>query len=344
MTPKQLSLFCRQLSVMVNSGIPLLSALKVLISQTENRLLKDALTRIGLSLEGGKSFSAALAEHPQVFPPLIVTMICAGEAGGVLGEILDNAADFLEWEYRLREKVKASVTYPLLVLILSLLAVTFMVVFILPVFGSILQQMNTEIPLITRLLLGLSQFLRKFWYLAAGLTGGVTVILAYIINHSPQVREILDTFVLKLPVVGELRKKVIVSRFCKTTAILLGVGIPVLEALEIVEKTTGNVAVERSIAISRKNIFDGQGMAGSLRQTGVFPSVVLEMITVGEETGALGVMLEKAGEFYDEEVNNQATKLATVIEPLLICVVGAVVCVILLSVFLPMFKIIGSVG
>ena len=343
-TRKQLSLFCRQLSVMLNAGIPLLQALTVLYEQSESKLLKEALYGICILLEGGQSFSISLAKYPEIFPEIMVTMVRAGEAGGVLGNILASVSDFLEWEHQIREKVKAAVTYPAVVLGVSLLAVNLMVIFILPVFGRILAQMHAEVPEITRMILGISNFLRLNWHFILGMLIGSVIFFLQGPKRSDRVREVVDMITLRLPVIGHLIKKVIISRFCKTMATLLSVGIPLLAALEIVETTTGNIVVEKSIARSRNTIFDGQGMAAPLQETGVFSSVVIAMITVGEETGTLEVMLQKAGEFYDEEVESYSEKLSAIIEPLLICVVGGVVCVVLLSVFLPMFKVVGTVG
>lgn len=341
---KQLSLFCRQLSVMLDAGLPLLSGLKILREQTDNIMLKNTLYGVCCRLEEGQNFSEALSRYPEVFPGILVTMVAAGEAGGVLDNILENVAGFLEWEHRIYEKVKASLIYPLIVLGISVLAVTFIVMFILPVFGRVLEQMNVEIPLITRILLGLSQILRNYWFIIVCFLAAMILGFIRARKNNARLREITDVINLKVPVFGNITKKIIVARFCRTMATLLQVGVPVLPALEIVEKTTGNSIVEKSIALSRKNIFDGQGMAEPLRQSGVFSPLVIEMMVVGEETGALAPMLAKAGAFYDEEVDNFSAKLTTLLEPFLICIVGAVVCVVLLSVFLPMFKVIGNVG
>lgn len=344
LTRKELSLFCRQLSVMLQSGIPLLSALRVLGNHGKNPTLQDSICGVCTSLEAGYAFSEALGEYPKVFPAILVTMVKAGETGGALNTILDSVATFLEWEHRTREKIKTAVTYPIAVLILSLLAVSFLVVFILPVFARILTQMEVELPLITRLLMGISWFVKRNWLLLILLSLLLLGFGVRWLNHSTAAREKLDFLVLKLPLIGGMRQKIIISRFCKTLSTLLRSGVPLLAALEIVEKTAGNIVIEKSVAHSRQNIFEGQGMAGPLKETKVFTSVVIEMITVGEETGELALMLEKAGEIYDEEVDNYSGKIATVIEPLLICFVGAIVCVVLLSVFLPMFSVIGNVG
>ena len=343
-THKQLTLFCRQLSVMINSGLPLLSGLKVLCDQAENVLLKEALKGISRRLKEGESFSASLSAYPNVFPPIVTTMVGAGEAGGVLDDIFGRIASYLEWEYKIREKVKSSVTYPIVVFVISALAVNFIIVFILPVFGKILGQMNADMPLLSRLMLKISQILRRYWYLIIGFWAVLIVCGHRARKSKGRVRELIDLIVLKVPVFGGLVHKIILSRFCRTMAVLLRVGIPVLSALEIVEKTLGNVVVEKGIACARKTIFDGQGMAEPLKQSGVFTPLVVEMVRVGEETGSLSVMLEKAGDFYDEEVDNLAGKLGMLVEPILVVFTGAIVCVVLLSVFLPMFKVISAVS
>lgn len=341
---KKLSLFCRQLSVMLNAGIPLLSALEILKEQDNNSKLQEAVEGVCTSLEAGLSFSEALEKYPNVFPSILITMVQAGETGGVLNNILDSVAGFLEWEHRTRQKVKAAITYPIVVLILSVLAVSFLVIFILPVFARILAQMDVELPLITRLLLRISWFIKGNLPLFLLLPPIATVIGMHWFSRSTTAREKLDTVALKVPLIGGIRRKIIVSRFCKTLSTLLRSGVPLLTALEIVEKTAGNIVIEKHVSLARKDIIEGNGMSRALKKAGIFTSVVIEMITVGEETGELAFMLEKAGEIYDEEVDNYATKIATLIEPLLICIVGAIVCVVLLSVFLPMFSVIGHVG
>jgi type IV pilus assembly protein PilC len=341
---KELSLFCRQLSVMINSGVPLLSSLAVLRDQAENSTLKDAFSGIHSMLEDGNSLSQALSYYPNEFPGILISMVSAGEAGGVLEEILGRIADFFEWEHRVREKVKASITYPAVVFCVAVLAVGFIVAFFVPVFSRILVQMNVEVPLITRILFFISEVLRNFWFvIIAGAGAGIWGVCRFA-KRSLRVRKIIDTLYLKMPIIGNMVRKTVIARFCRTVATLLRVGVPLVKALELAEKTSGNIIVEESIAQARKSILDGEGMAEPLKKSCVFTPLVLEMIVVGEETGSLTAMLDKAADIYDEEVDNLSSRITTLIEPALVVFVGAIVCVVLLSVFLPMFKVLGSVG
>lgn len=343
-TRQELAMFCRQLAVMITAGVPLLSALKVLRAQAEKEKLRDALEGITAKLEGGNGFAQSLAEYPEIFPKMVVTMVEAAEAGGVLDNILERVASFLEWEHRIREKVKSSITYPVAVLIIAVLAVSFVITFVLPAFSGILSQMDVKLPLITKVILGMANGFRHYWYLILPLVIGPLLGIFYYVKTSPEGRRNFDSIIIRIPVIGGLLRKTIISRFCRTLAALLRVGVPVISALEVVEKTCGNMVVEESIARARAYIYEGEGMAEPLRESGIFPPLVIEMINVGEETGSLDSMLEKVGDFYDEEVENLANRLSTVIEPVLIVFVGGIVCLVLLSVFLPLFKVIGSVG
>ncbi len=341
-TRMELGLFCRQLGVMLDAGMPLLPALGILHDQAEKVKLKQALEGIIGSLEGGSSFGAALIEYPEVFPGIFATMVTAGETGGILVTVLKNLAVFFEWEHKIREQIKSSVTYPLVVLVIAILAVNFVVVFVLPVFTGILEQMNAELPFLTKLILALSAALRSCWYIFLPAFLGI-VLGIFRIKNTSRGRKFFDAFFLKVPVIGGLLQKIIVSRFCRTLSSLLRVGVPLTTALEVVERTSGNVVVEENIARAREAIFEGEGMAEPLRQSRVFPLLVIEMIAVGEETGALDLMLEKVGDFYDTEVETLATRLASLVEPALILFVGGIVALILLSVFLPLFDVLGRI-
>ena len=341
-TRMELGLFCRQLGVMLDAGMPLLPALEILRDQAEKVKLKQTLEGIIGRLEGGSSFGAALIECPEVFPGIFTTMVTAGETGGILITVLENLAGFFEWEHKIREQIKSSVTYPLVVLVIAILAVNFVVVFVLPVFTGILEQINAELPFLTRLILALSAALRSCWYIFVLVFLGI-VFGIFRVKNTFRGRKFFDALFLKLPLIGGLLRKIIVSRFCRTLAALLRVGVPLTAALEVVERTSGNVVVEENIARAREAILEGEGMAEPLRQSRVFPPLVIEMIAVGEETGALDLMLEKVGDFYDAEVETLAARLASLVEPALILFVGGIVALILLSVFLPLFDVMGKI-
>lgn len=341
---RELSLFCRQLAVMIDAGIPLLTGLMILRDQGKKNRFRVTLTEIIEQLEGGQSFCQSLARYPNTFPRIFTAMVEAGEAGGFLGTSLEQIAVFWEWEHRLREKVKSSIAYPVFVLVITIIALNFLVLYVLPAFSAILEQMDVELPRVTRFVLDLSNFWHHYWFLFVVILGGALVSAVCLIKFTPEGRRGFDRFILKVPLFGEIVRKTIISRFCRTLAALLRVGVPVIAALEVVEKTCGNMVVERSIAKARDAICQGESMAVPLRRSGIFPLLVIEMISVGEETGALDAMLEKAGDFYDEDLENLALRLAALTEPVLLLFVGGIVCLVLLSVFLPLFEIVGNVN
>ncbi|KUK11042.1 MAG: Type II secretion system F domain [Clostridia bacterium 41_269] len=339
---RDLSIFCSQLSLMIQSGIPLISALKVFEDQTNKKKLKEVAAKLCQSLEVGESFSEALDKHSSIFPFVLIKMAAAGEAAGVLDSILERMGDYFEWEHSIREKAKSSLTYPMVVLCVAVLAVAFVVVFILPVFERILNQMQLELPLMTRIILGVSDFLRHFWLLI--FLGAVCIFyLAKYMLSKEKGRNLWDGWILKFPLIGVFISKIIISRFCRTLAVLLRGGLPILEALEVVEKTLGNSVFEKNIYQVRQNIKEGENMAEPLKASGVFPTMVVEMVSVGEETGTIDLMLEKVGSFFDAEVEETARRLSTLIEPVLIIIMGLLVGLLLISILLPIFKVIGTI-
>ena len=338
---RDMGVFCRQLAVMTNAGVPLLRALGVLRTQAGRKALQEALGEVCTSLEVGESLASSLSHHA-VFPGVLVKMIEAGESGGVLASVLEQMADFFEWEHNIREKVKSSLIYPGIVLCVAAAAVFLVVTFVIPVFQGILNQFEAQTPLITRVILGISSFFSNFWFYLLPITVAVVLWVNRLLA-TERGHEIKDILLLKTPIVGGLLKKTITARFCRTLSILLKGGVPVLEALTVVEKTTGNYVFQHSISKARESIRRGEVMTTPLKESSVFPPLVIEMISVGEETGTVDIMLEKAGHFYDLEVEDMAVRLSTMIEPVLIIIMGGIVGLILLSVFLPLFKIITSV-
>jgi len=339
---RDLGVFCRQLSVMIQSGIPLMSALKVFEEQSDKKNLREAVAHLCRSMEAGESFSEAMEKHSSIFPFVLIKMVAAGEAGGVLDSVLERMADYFEWEHNIREKAKSSLTYPMVVLGVALLAVAFVVVFVLPIFERILNQMQIDLPLMTKFVLAVSNFTRHFWFLVLMGAAGIIFTARYLLK-TEKGRDLWDRWVLKVPLVGVLVSKIIISRFCRTLAALLSGGVPILDALEVVEKTAGNRVFERSISQVCQSIREGEGMAEPLKASGVFPAMVVEMISVGEETGTVDLMLEKVGSFFDAEVEETAGRLSTLIEPALIIIMGVVVGLLLISILLPIFKVIGSI-
>lgn len=339
---KDLAIFCRQFATLMNAGVPILSCLKILQEQSENVKQKEALGTVMNSLESGKSLGESVRLVPKVFPEVFVNMVEAGEVGGVLDEVMERLAAHFEREHDIGEKVKSAMTYPTAILIIATLAITFMLVFILPTFVGMLDQSGTELPFATRVVLGISNILRYFWWaILLVLAGGVIAFKK--INKSPAGQERIHSLILKLPVAGRLIQKMIISRFARTLGTMLQSGVPIIEALETVKKTVGNAVMASGVDLAKENIIMGKGISEPLKSSGVFPPMVTQMIAVGEETGALDTLLEKIAFYYDREVDNTVARLSTLIEPIMIVGLGAVLGFIILAMMMPMFDIMTTV-
>jgi type IV pilus assembly protein PilC len=336
--PKEVAIFSRQLATMVNSGLTLTRALGILEEQTEGLLLRGIITDVRQQVEQGSSLSAALTNHPDAFNHLYVSMIRAGEVGGALDETLVRLADTLESTMRLRSKVKSAMAYPVVVLTLIVLIVAGMLLFVVPIFKGMYDDLGGTLPLPTLLLINISGFLTKFWWLFIGLTvGGVTLFRRW--KRSETGRVSWDRLKLRAPVFGKLVQKVAISRFARTFSVLSRTGVPVLQALDIVAATAGNALVGQAVNDVQASVKRGESLAGPLSRHEIFPPMVTHMIAVGEETGALDTMLSKIADFYDNEVDDTVSALTSLIEPLLIVVMGVAVGGILIALYLPMFNI-----
>ncbi|WP_334111217.1 type II secretion system F family protein, partial [Thermodesulfitimonas autotrophica] len=309
----------------------------------ENKVLRSALEGVVERLEGGLSLTEAFRLYPRVFPAVFTSMVEAGEVSGTLEEVLERLAVHFEKEHEIREAVRGALTYPVIVLIVAALVIGILLTFVVPTFVNIFRDMNLPLPLPTRFLMELSLFCKRFWPLLLFgllLTG---VALRYFFVYTPQGREVWDRFVLRVPVLGALVRKVIVARFARTLGTMVQSGVPILAALEVVKRTIGNVVITRALEQTIENVSEGGAIAGLLEKTGVFPPMVTRMVAVGEETGALEELLEKVAVFYDQDVEATAKRLSVAIEPLLIVVLGFIVGSIILSVLVPIFSIYGSV-
>ncbi len=336
--PKAVAIFSRQLATMVNSGLTLVRALTVLHQQTENPALAKVVGDVRARVEQGSSLSAALAEHPKIFGYLYVSMIQAGEVSGALDETLLRLAETLESAARLRSKVRSAMAYPVVVMSLVVLVVSAMMLFIVPIFERIYNDLGGKLPFPTQVLISISDILGKAWW------AGALVIILAVFGFRRWVatddgRHAWDGFKLKMPVFGKLVKKVALSRFARTMAVLSRTGVPVLQALDIVSETAGNALISDAVRDVRDAVKRGESLASPLSRHDVFPPMVVQMMTVGEETGALDTMLSKVSEFYDQEVDDAVSALVSLIEPLLIMVMGVVVGGILICLYLPMFNI-----
>ncbi|HWB71417.1 MAG TPA: type II secretion system F family protein [Egibacteraceae bacterium] len=334
---KDLAIFSRQFATMISSGLSLVRALNILAEQSENKKLAEIVSEVRSAVEEGRSLSVALAEHEE-FPPLYIAMVRAGETAGMLDSVLLRTADTLEKDLALRRKVKAALTYPVVVLILALLLTMVMLIFIVPTFVGMFESLGGTLPLPTKVLLMLSAFVRNLWFvlLALPVVGWQGFKRA---RKQPQVRFQLDRAKLKLPVFGGLFHKLALARFARNFGILLRAGVPILTALEITADTVNNGVIGNAGNDVKLSVKEGESVAGPLASHEVFPPMVVQMIAVGEETGAMDTMLGKIADFYDAEVEATTESLTAMLEPLMIAVLGGLVGAMVISLYMPMFKI-----
>ncbi|MCG0278422.1 MAG: type II secretion system F family protein [Thermanaeromonas sp.] len=339
---KDLALFCRQLGTMLGAGLPIVNALRTLSRQADNRVLKESIDKVLDDLQQGEMFHRALGKMPKVFPAIMVYSVEAGELSGALDETLLRLAEHFEREHEITEKIKSAMAYPFIVFVVSLASIGFMLTFVLPMFSQIIGNLGVPLPWPTRVVLGVSEFLRRRWFgvLAAGLISGY---LIWKWSQREEVRYSLDRIALRLPVIGRLTHHATLSQFSRTLGTLLSSGVPILEALEVVERTVGNRVVAEALALAKEQVRDGKSIASPLLESGIFPPMVVEMVTVGEETGTLDTLLGRIANFYDREVGEMASRLSSLIEPFLIIGLGAVVGLIVISILLPVFQMVGSV-
>lgn len=335
-TVKALALFARQLSNLVNAGLPLMRALAVLIDQTDDTTLKAALAAVQTDVESGLAFSVALAKQPKAFPPLMVSLVRVGEAGGFLGDSLKMVADTYQADAELQDKLKSAATYPLVVLAIAVLAVIGMITFIVPIFESMFASMGRELPLPTRLLVLTSRNMAWIGPLLA-----VAVIGLWIWwtrnRHTEAVRKVVGPNVLRMPVFGNLATKMAVSRFARNLSMMLKAGVPLLQALDSVAQTSNNWAIEKAISDVQTSVREGRSFARPLASSGVFPPLVAQMVAVGEESGTLPEMLTSISDIYNAEVKTATEQLASVLEPILIVLVGIMIGSMVLTLYLPIF-------
>jgi len=336
---KDVAIFSRQFATMINSGLSLLRALYILAEQTESKPLADIVNQVRMDVEKGSSLSQAMTKHPKAFGRLYVSMVRAGEVGGALDSVLMRLADTIEKQVELRRKVKSAMTYPLVVAVLVLTIVTAMLLFVIPMFQSIYSQLGGTLPAPTQLLINISNVCRKFWYLIFAVEGGGAFAFRRWIN-SEEGRKQWDAVKLKLPIFGKLVRKTALARFSRTLSALVRSGVPILESLDIVAETAGNYVVAKAVRETQAAVKRGDPLSKKLEEHPVFPPMVVQMMAVGEETGALDEMLDKIADFYDQEVEATVDALTSLIEPLLIVVMGVCVGGMIISLYLPMFNII----
>jgi type IV pilus assembly protein PilC len=337
-TLKDLAVMARQLATMINSGLSLLRALAILAEQTESKPLAKVIGQVRTDVEVGTSFSVALAKHERVFPPLMINMVKAGEVGGFLDEVLLSVATNFESEVRLRGKVKSAMTYPVVVLIVAILAVIGMLMFIVPIFAGMFETMGGDLPAPTKILVVLSDFLKWAIWPILVLVGAFAIWWSRHKNDKA-VRDKVDPLKLRLPVFGKLFQKIGVARFTRNFGAMVHAGVPILQALEIVGATSGNVVIERATKAVQDSVRSGHSLAGPLAEHPVFPPMVVQMMAVGEDTGALDTMLDKVADFYDQEVEATTEQLTSLIEPLMIVVIGGIIGGMIIALYMPIFSI-----
>lgn len=340
---KEISILCRLFSTMIDAGLPIISCLNVLIEQTDNPRMKKALQDVYKKVKEGETLSSSLNDHPRIFPELMINMVEAGEVGGVLDDVLGRLATHFEKEHKMNEKIKSALTYPSVVSFMAVLAVIFILTFVLPTFVQMFAGMNKELPLVTRILLAVSDFLRNYSLvlLLLAIVGGYSFKIAY---RKDEFRKIIDGFALRLPIVGMLSRKVGIARFSRTLSTLLHGGVPIITALEVVQKTIGNLVMMKALEKSQSGIKEGIGLAATLAHSKVFTPMVIQMVAIGEESGALDKMLEKIADFYESDVDDVVSRLSSIIEPVIIVILGVVIGIIVIAIMIPMFDIITNTG
>lgn len=334
---KDLSIFSRLMSTMINAGLPILRSLRIIVKQTENTHLAEILQNVGKMVEEGYSLSHAMGQHPKVFDSLMVNLIKSGEESGSLDIVLDRIAKDMEREIQIRQNVQAGIRYPIIILSAAAIIVGLIMIFVVPKFVDIFRDMGATLPLMTRILINISNVVVH----GAPFLVGIVVLLIIGSNYAsnfPFFNRLKDSIQLKLPVIGFLLRRISLSRFSRTFAILLKSGVPIIKSLTVVEETVGNAVIAAAVAKAKISIKEGERISYPLEETGEFPPMVIDMIAVGEETGCLDDMLQKISDFYDREVDYTIDAFTTMIEPILITIMGVVIGFIVISLYLPLFS------
>jgi type IV pilus assembly protein PilC len=334
---KDLVIFSRQLATLVSAGVPIVQGLNILAEQIPSPVFKQIICAVRSDIESGIAIADAMKKHPKAFSELYVSMIRAGETGGVLDTILERLSGFLEAAEELKGKVRGAMVYPLVISGVATAVTLFLLIAVIPTFKSVFASFGSELPAPTQVLIGISELLRHYFIFLALVPVGLFVALQKW-HKTEKGRSFIDGRLIRIPVIGELLKKVAISKFTRTLGTLIKSGVPILQALDTVAKTSGNKVVEEAILKARESIREGEKIADPLKQSGIFPPMVIQMIAVGEETGNLETMLAKIADFYDQEVDTAVKAMTSLIEPVIICVMGVVVGAIVICMFLPIFQ------
>ena len=343
-SPRELAIFTRQFSVMIDAGLPLVQCLEILASQQENKTFQKVLTNTRASVEGGSTLSTAMKQSPKVFDALYTNMVEAGETGGILDTILQRLSGYIEKNVKLQRAVKSALVYPVGVLTIAALVIILLLWKVVPIFATLFAGLGVNLPLPTRIVIGLSNLIGSWFGLlfVAGFVGIVLGLKAW--YGTPGGKLAMDALILKLPVIGILMRKIAVARFTRTLGTLISSGVPILEGLDITAKTAGNAVVEQALTKVRRSLEEGKSLTEPLKDSQVFPGMVTQMIAVGEQTGAMDAMLQKIADFYEEEVDAAVKDLLTALEPVMIVFLGVVVGGVVISMYLPLFSLIGKLS
>jgi type IV pilus assembly protein PilC len=340
---KDIAVFTRQFATMIDAGLPLVQCLDILSKQADNKTFASAINEIRQDVEAGSTYADALKKHPAVFGDLYVNMVAAGELGGILDTILNRLSKYIEKNIRLKRQVKAALFYPATIVAVAFIVIVVLLVYVIPIFAKMFTDFGGTLPAPTRMVIGASNFMRSNILIIIG------IIVAAIFGarkyyKTQNGRLVVDNIVLKMPVFGMLARKISVAKFTRTLGTLISSGVPILDGLEIVAKTSGNKVVEKAIYVTRQSISEGKTLSEPLETTKVFPPMVVQMIAVGETTGALDAMLSKIADFYDEEVDSTVGILTSLLEPILMIFLGIVIGFIVVAMYLPIFKMAGTIG
>ncbi|MDY7093317.1 MAG: type II secretion system F family protein [Acidobacteriota bacterium] len=340
---KRLAIFTRQFSVMLDAGLPLVQCLEILATQEENEAFAEMIAKVQSDIEQGSSLADAMRKHPKAFNDLYVNMVAAGEAGGILDIILQRLSSYIEKAVKLKSQVKSAMIYPVAVITIAIGVVWIILRFVIPVFAQLFAGVGSELPFLTKIVVDASNFVGNYSiYIFV-----ILIALGVFINRFHKTyrgRRIIDNAMLRAPIIGMLLRKIAIARFCRTLATLTSSGVPILDGLEITARTSGNAIIEDAIMAVRKAVEEGKTVSEPLAQTKVFPAMVVQMINVGEQTGALDQMLSKIADFYEEEVDTAVAGLMKLIEPILIVVLGAIIGVIVTAMYLPLYSILTQIG
>jgi type IV pilus assembly protein PilC len=340
---RDLAIFTRQFSVMIDAGLPLVQCLEILGSQQTDKGFQKIIGAVRRDVEQGATLQTALSKHPKAFNDLYVNMVGAGEAGGILDVILQRLSGYIEKAVKLTSKVKGAMTYPITVILIAIAVVVVIMVKVIPVFSQMYEGMGSSLPYPTLVCIAMSNVLINYWYIVLVLV--VLLVFGTKQYYKTQTGRLqLDTLILKIPIIGDLLRKVAVARFCRTLGTLTSSGVPILEGMDITARTAGNLVIQNAIMKSREAVEQGRNIAGPLAETKVFPPMVVQMVGVGEATGALDAMLSKVADFYEDEVDNAVAALTAMMEPMIIAVLGVVIGFIVVAMYMPIFNLANVMG